>query len=107
MKTPFLFALLLGTTLYGTSYRISSAVAQVPNPNQPDYQNNERSTTGESSLGNFNPLNLIHNANFRRSRDGAEFQEDTQTGIDRAAEEFKRKQREQLQNQTTPAPETK
>jgi hypothetical protein len=50
---------------------------------------------------------LIHNSNFRRSRDGSEFQEDTRNNINQAAEEFKRKQREQLENLQNSAPETK
>ncbi|NCR46563.1 MAG: hypothetical protein GPJ09_22030 [Microcystis aeruginosa SX13-01] len=68
---------------------------------------NERSSDGRDSLGGFNPLDLIHNSNFRRSRDGSEFQEDTRNNINEAAEEFKRKQREQLENLQNPAPETK
>jgi hypothetical protein len=50
---------------------------------------------------------LIHNSNFRRSRDGSEFQEDSLNNINEAAEEFKRKQREQLENRQNAAPETK
>jgi hypothetical protein len=94
MKTRFL----LSATLLGTVVFIGSAVAQSQNPTQPNYQSNERSTTGDSTLGNFNPLQLIHNANFQRSRGSSEFQEDSQMNINQAAEEFKRKQREQLQN---------
>ncbi|MFM8297573.1 MAG: hypothetical protein ACKN9A_03890 [Microcystis aeruginosa] len=82
-------------------------LAQSLNPSQPDYQKNERSSDGRDALGGFDPLDLIHNSNFRRSRDGSEFQEDTRNNINQAAEEFKRKQREQLENLQNPAPETK
>ena len=82
-------------------------LAQSLNPSQPDYQKNERSSDGRDALGGFDPLDLIHNSNFRRSRDGAEFQEDTRDNINEAAEEFKRKQREQLENLQNSTPETK
>jgi hypothetical protein len=82
-------------------------LAQSLNPSQPDYQKNERSSDGRDALGGFDPLDLIHNSNFRRSRDGSEFQEDTRNNINQAAEEFKRKQREQLENLQNSAPETK
>ena len=82
-------------------------LAQSLNPSQPDYQKNERSSDGRDALGGFDPLDLIHNSNFRRSRDGSEFQEDTRNNIDQAAEEFKRKQREQLENLQNSTPETK
>jgi len=82
-------------------------LAQSLNPSQPDYQKNERSSDGRDALGGFDPLDLIHNSNFRRSRDGSEFQEDTRNNINQAAEEFKRKQREQLENLQNSTPETK
>lgn len=95
--------LILGATLLGTTAFIGSAIAQqAPNSNQSGYQTNERSATGSSTLGDFNPLNLIHNANLQRSRGSAEFREDSNTEINRAAEEFKRQQRERLQNPQTP-----
>jgi hypothetical protein len=96
--------LLPSAVLLGTILSIAPASAQVQNPlqnpNQPNYQSNERSTTGDSTLGNFNPLQLIHNANFQRSRGSTEFQEDSQLNMNQAAEEFKRQQREQIQNRS-------
>jgi hypothetical protein len=97
MKTSSIF----GAILFGTALFASSAIAQISGANQSGYQTNERSTTGDSTLGNFNPLNLIHNANLQRSRGPGQFQEDSRIELDRAAEEFKRQQRERLQN---PAP---
>lgn len=100
-------SLLLGTILLVGADFNSQGLAQSLNPSQPDYQKNERSSDGSDGLGGFNPLDLIHNTNFRRSRDGAEFQEDTRNNINEAAEEFKRKQREQLENIQNPAPGAK
>ena len=100
-------SLFLATILLIGSDFNPQVLAQSLNPSQPDYQKNERSSDGRDSLGGFNPLDLIHNSNFRRSRDGSEFQEDTRNNINQAAEEFKRKQREQLENLQNSAPETK
>jgi hypothetical protein len=100
-------SLLLGTMVLFSAGFNTGVFAQSLNPSQPDYQKNERSADGSDGLGGFNPLDLIHNTNFRRSRDGSEFQEDTQNNINEAAEEFKRKQREQLQNLQNPTPENK
>jgi hypothetical protein len=80
------------------------------NPNS-GFNSNER-TSGQSEVfqGGLNPLQLIHNANLRRSRDGSEFSDDTQTSLSRSAEEFKRLQRQKLEEQShtqatpTPAP---
>jgi hypothetical protein len=99
-------SLLLGSILLIGANFNTQVLAQSLNPSQPDYQNNERSTDGSDGLGGFNPLDLIHNTNFRRSRDGSEFQEDTRNNINEAAEEFKRKQREQLQNLQNPSPDS-
>ena len=100
-------SLFLATILLIGSDFNPQVLAQSLNPSQPDYQKNERSSDGRDALGGFDPLDLIHNSNFRRSRDGSEFQEDTRNNINQAAEEFKRKQREQLENLQNSAPETK
>ena len=100
-------SLFLATILLVGSDFNPQLLAQSLNPSQPDYQKNERSSDGRDALGGFDPLDLIHNSNFRRSRDGSEFQEDTRNNINQAAEEFKRKQREQLENLQNSAPETK
>ena len=100
-------SLFLATVLLVGADFNPQVLAQSLNPSQPDYQKNERSSDGRDALGGFDPLDLIHNSNFRRSRDGSEFQEDTRNNINQAAEEFKRKQREQLENLQNSAPETK
>ena len=69
-------------------------------PANTGFQKNERSSQGSDVLGDgFNPLNLIHNANLRRSRNGDDFAEDTQTNLDKAAADFKRQQQLRLQQQ--------
>jgi hypothetical protein len=79
-----------------------SSLAQVNPTGANGYQENERdSFTGGNFGNNFNPMDLIHNSNFRRSRNSAEFQEDTQTELQNAADEFKRQQQERIQNQPT------
>jgi hypothetical protein len=76
----------------------SVASAQINSEATGAYQKNEQSTTGSSTFGNdFNPMNLIHNANLRRSRGGDEFRQDTANELDRAAEEFKKLQQQRLQ----------
>lgn len=67
------------------------------------YQNNELNPSSSGiGDGSFNPFNLIHNANFNRGRDSVQFQQDTQDGINKQAEEFKRLQQQQIQ-QSPPA----
>lgn len=69
-------------------------------PSNEGFQKNERSSQGSDVLGDgFNPLNLIHNANLRRSRNGEDFAEDSQTNLDKAAADFKRQQQLRLQQQ--------
>jgi hypothetical protein len=106
--TP-LFALALSLT-GGLGLSPSPGFAQeaIQNYNSPvspaneGFQKNERSTQGSDVLGDgFNPLNLIHNANFRRSRNGEDFAEDTQTNLNKAAADFKRQQQLRLQQQQT------
>lgn len=86
-----------------------SASAQLdPSKTDGQYQSNEQSATSSSAFGNsFNPLDLIHNANLRRSRGSDEFQEDTNTNLNQAADQFKKLQQQRLQNEqsnpTTPS----
>ena len=71
-----------------------------PNPNNPSYQPNEY---GSGSMGangaGFDPFQLIHRANLSNSRNMEEFNQDSQTNIQNAAENFKRQQQEMLLNQ--------
>lgn len=79
------------------------------NPNSGFNENERNEGQSEIFKGGLNPMQLIHNANLKRSRDGGEFADDTQTNLSRSAEEFKRQQRQRLeqtqaQPQATPAP---
>ena len=47
-------------------------------------------------------MNLIHNANFNRGRDASQFQDDSRDVLDKKAEEFKRLQQQQLQQNSSP-----
>ncbi len=76
-----------------------SALAEpTRNPND-GYQSNEQDSTSSTFGNSFSPFDLIHNANFRRSRGMAEFSEDSQTNINSEAEKFKQLQRERLEAQ--------
>lgn len=90
--------------LVGLGLPTEFSIAQVNPVNT--YQENERDAFTGSTFGNsFNPMDLIHNSNFRRSRNTSEFQEDTQTDLQNAADKFKRQQLESIPDQpvTTPS----
>jgi hypothetical protein len=84
--------------------------AQSQNPQEPTgYQSSEQDPAKGSFTG-FDPTSLIHNANLSRSRTGSDFAEDTQRNLNKAAENFKRQQQQQLQappTQVTPTTPTK
>ncbi len=97
----FNLSLVFALGLVGGFANISLAQLE-PSQGGGEYQKNEQSATQSSSFGNgFNPLDLIHNANFRRSRGAQEFVEDTQNGITNEAEKFKRLQQQRLQQQNS------
>jgi hypothetical protein len=109
-------AIACGFCLSATVFAFQSAIAQSVNPinNRADetYQNNEQNVTGGNigGSGGFNAFDLIHRANMSRGRTMGEFQQETESGITNAAEEFKRQQNERLQNQqpeatTSPNPQ--
>jgi hypothetical protein len=68
-----------------------------------DFQKNEvNPASGGLGDGSFNPMNLIHNANFNRGRDASQFQDDSRDVLDKKAAEFKRLQQQQLQQNSPP-----
>lgn len=79
----------------------------VTNNQQPQpYQNNEVNPLYGTS--GFNPMQLIHNANFMNGRNGLEFAEDADKNINSAAEDFKQQQLKRMmemqkQQQSTPS----
>lgn len=93
----------LGTTFGIFTSNLTPVFAQLNNSQNPEtqFQKNEVGNN-ESTFGNgFSPLDLIHNSNMRRSRDSGQFAEDTNTGLNQAADKFKRLQQERMQNQPT------
>ncbi|MEB3309362.1 MAG: hypothetical protein VKJ02_03960 [Snowella sp.] len=92
-----------GALLIGTE---KAALAQFQtNPQEPiGYQKSEQDPSQGLFGGGFNPTSLIHNVNFSRSRTGADFAEDTQNSLNKAATEFKRQQQLQLQSQPNAVP---
>jgi hypothetical protein len=93
----------LGTFATGGEIALAQSVDI---PNAPDAElspSNEVNST--SPLGNGLNLNdLMHNANFSRSRNSSEFADDTQRKLKKAADEFKQMQLQQLQQPpATPA----
>jgi hypothetical protein len=86
-----------------------SAFAQLQNAQEPPIYQNSEQDPSKGSFSGFDPASLIHNANLSRSRNGADFAEDTQQNLNKAANDFKRQQQLLLQNQpveatpTTPA----
>ncbi len=101
MKKHFLISsLTFGSIFLLSGYLHTPAQAQTYNPSQSTtFQRNEKDASGLNSgvIDGFNPLDLIHNSNFQR-RSASDFQEDSNEEINKAAEEFKRRQLQQLQN---------
>lgn len=96
---------MLGLSLFiGLGFLTESSMAQI-NPNDRGFQENEQDPMTGGTFGNdFNPMDFIHNANFRRSRNSSEFQDDTQSELQNAAEKFKRQQQESIQNNPVTTP---
>jgi hypothetical protein len=99
MKTLFFTLAFLGAVTFTVQAQTYT------NPNNRNtggnFQRNELNPSNSIGDGSFNPLDLIHNANFYRGRNSSQFQEDTQEGLNKQAEEFKRRQQEQLQQNNT------
>lgn len=96
----------LTITLGFISFSQNYVNAQNINNQQPQpYQSNEVNPMYGTS--GFNPMQLIHNANFLNGRNGDEFAEDTNKNINSAAEDFKQQQLKRMiemqkQQQSTP-----
>ena len=96
-KSQSTLVLALGVSLTLIFGQMTPAVAQFGNSNNEGYQSNERdSLYGESSFGDFNPMDAIHNLKFRNSRNSEEFSQDSQVQINNSASEFKRLQQQRI-----------
>ncbi|WP_373480113.1 hypothetical protein [Geminocystis sp.] len=72
----------------------NSVNAQTIKNGQPQpFQSNEKNPFYGDGI---NPMDLIHNANFFNSRNGADFAEDTNQNINSAAEDFKQQQQKRM-----------
>ncbi len=81
----------------------NSIKAQAINQKEPEpFQSNEKNSIYGDGI---NPMDLIHNANLLNNRSASDFAEDSNSNIDKAADEFKKQQLErmqQMQQQSNP-----
>ena len=93
-----------GSTL--TALIPAQAQMAVPGAETP-FNSNEVDPTKQGLGNGFDPMSLIHNANLSRSRNGADFADDTQRTLNEAADQFKKMQQQRLlemqQQPTDPA----
>ena len=82
-----------------------SQVLEIPNAPETEVTPSNESNGAELLRGGLNPVNIIHNANLSRSRNGSEFADDTRRNLQEAADEFKQLQLQRLQDQgASPSP---
>jgi hypothetical protein len=75
------------------------SVNGMDNRDEPGYQTNERDQMSGSFGNSFNAMDIIHRARMNRGRTMGDFEQETNTGIRNAADDFKRQQNERIQNQ--------
>ena len=101
-------SLALGVTLLGIFSSVGQAALGEENNNlnfrrstdqgTGDFQRNQVDSQGDGLFGgSLNPFDLIHRSRLNPSRSADVFNEDTDEGLGKAAEEFKRQQRLRLQ----------
>lgn len=108
-KIAFSLTVGLGTFLGAialTDVSFAQSVNPIDNRERDGYQTNEQNNLGGSLGGDssFNAFDLIHRANMNRGRNMGEFDQDTNNGIQNAAEEFKRQRNQQMQPQPSETP---
>jgi hypothetical protein len=100
LKSTLILSLGISITLIASQF--SPAIAQSTNEG---YQSNERDALYDGTLGDINPMDLIHNAKFRQSRDAGQFSQDSEVQINDSASEFKKQQQQRiLESQSQPTP---
>ncbi len=106
LNTSFLartLALGLGSLAF-SSLLTDNALAQYrPSGSQDPFQQNEVNPNNYGLGNGFDPMSLIHNANLSRGRNFEDFVDDTNQNLNKAAEDFKRQQQQQLQQGSTGA----
>ncbi|MGA1623548.1 MAG: hypothetical protein ACO36E_12600 [Synechocystis sp.] len=97
---------LLAIAVMGTGSVLASLVpaqAQyLPPGNETPFTANEVDPTKQGLGNGFDPMSLIHNANLSRSRNGADFADDTQRTLNEAADQFKKMQQQRLEQMQQP-----
>jgi len=79
----------------------SPAFGQAPIDQEESYPSSERDTFSSELGDGLNPLDLIHRANFSRTRSLEEYRIDQQQNLDSAASEFRQQQQQLLQEQSS------
>lgn len=97
----------LATALLGINLAPVQGQSTATAPGEDPFVSNDVDPSKQGLGGGFDPMSLIHNANLSRTRNGADFAEDTQRNINKAADQFKQLQQQRLmemqQQQTDPA----
>ena len=95
MKLKSIFA--LTTTLGLMLISAPASYAQAVNLKEPDpFQSNEQNPVYGSGL---DPMQLIHNSNLLNSRSASDFIEDSNESLTKAAQEFRERQLEMMEQQ--------
>ena len=95
-------SLVLGLGIAPTFWGEKSSAQQAPirhNSTTEGFQGSESDPLFGEGGDNFNPFDLIHNANFSNGRTMGQFQLDTQRQLNRASEDFRRQQLEAIRQQ--------
>lgn len=94
MKLKIVSSLLLTWGLLNlANFSVQAQNANLNNSEDPFQSNEQDPLYGGSG---FNPMDLIHNANFFNGRNSAEFAEDSNNHLDNAADNFKKQQLQRL-----------
>ena len=96
MKLKSIFA--LTTTLGLMLISVPASYAQAVNLKEPDpFQSNEQNPLYGG--GGLDPMQLIHNSNLLNSRSASDFIEDSNESLTKAAQEFRERQLEMMEQQ--------
>lgn len=95
----FSFGFSISLTLL-SSMGLSSAFGQTPLEQDSPYPSSEQDTFSTELGDGFQPFDLIHQSNFRRSRSLEEYRLDQQQNLDSAASEFRQQQQQRLQQES-------
>ncbi|MBD2181454.1 hypothetical protein H6S82_07890 [Planktothrix sp. FACHB-1355] len=105
--TPIVLGLLAGTTVVPFAFPQTTLAQTLDRDPSQDFQRQEDNSSfyGGGTGQGFSVFDLIHRANLGQNRSPEEFSTEQRQSLDDAAEQFRAKQREQLQipqNQAVP-----